>query len=247
MHKRNRIYLRSRQWPPCQAMPQRKFHESSLVRLRALSVIDDASPETAARWLPSIRRLLTDRDPELRASAVGALANIQAVDVVELVRPSLSDSNPRIAMTAAMVLAEGGTTEDIAAAECVLEKLRKAPRDTTVEVRKELAALLRHIPDIFRRLLIPLLTDSSLEVAQEALRSVRQLGNSVAGKPLIRQGRCLEDTRFLRVDREDLLDLLMQRPDLQRQLLGSLFRGSQFPSRESPEAEVRQRPDRTCL
>jgi CRP-like cAMP-binding protein len=51
----------------------------------------------------------------------------------------------------------------------------------------------------------------------------------LAGIPLLRQGRCLEDTRFLRVDREDLLDLLMQRPDLQRQLLGSLFRGSQFP------------------
>jgi ATP:ADP antiporter, AAA family len=155
------------------------LHESSSVRLRALSVIDGASPEMAARWLPSVRRLLTDRDPEVRASAVGALANIQAVDVVELVRPSLSDSNPRIAMTAAMVLARGGTAEDIAAAECVLEKLRTDPHDTTVEVRKELAALLRHIPDMrFRRLLIPLLTDSSLEVAQEALRSVRQLGNS---------------------------------------------------------------------
>ncbi len=155
------------------------LHESSSVRLRALSVIDGASPETAARWLPSVRRLLTDDDPEVRASAVGALASIQDVDVVELVRPSLCDSNPRIAMTAAMVLARGGTAEDTAAAEGVLEKLRTDPRDTTVEVRRELAALLRYIPDMrFRRLLIPLLTDSSLEVAEEALRSVRQLGNS---------------------------------------------------------------------
>ncbi|HLZ33418.1 MAG TPA: Npt1/Npt2 family nucleotide transporter, partial [Nitrospira sp.] len=155
------------------------LHESSSVRLRALSVLDGASPETAARWLPSISRLLTDPDPEVRASAVGALANIQGMDVVELVRPSLSDSNPRIAMTAAMVLARDGTAEDIAAAECVLEKLRTDPLEATVEVRKELAAVLRHIPDMrFRRLLIPLLTDSSLEVAQEALRSVRQLGNS---------------------------------------------------------------------
>jgi hypothetical protein len=52
----------------------------------------------------------------------------------------------------------------------------------------------------------------------------------LAGIPLIRLGRCREDTRFLRMDREDLLDLLMQRPDLQRQLLASLFRGSHFPS-----------------
>ncbi len=155
------------------------LHESPAVRLRTLSVIDGASPEITARWLPSVRRVLTDVDPEVRASAVGALASIQAVDVVELVRPSLSDPNPRIAMTAAMVLARRGTAEDIAAAECVLERLRKDPRDTTVEVRKDLAELLRHIPDMrFRRLLIPLLTDSSLEVAQEALRSVRQLGDS---------------------------------------------------------------------
>ncbi len=155
------------------------LHESPAVRLRALAVIDGASPETAARWLPSVRRLLTDQDPEVRTSAVGALANIQAVDVVDLMRPSLADPNPRIVMTAAMVLARRGTAQDIAAAECVLEKLRTDPRDTTVEVRKELAALLRHIPDMrFRRLLIPLLTDSSPEVAQEALRSVRQLGDS---------------------------------------------------------------------
>ncbi len=52
----------------------------------------------------------------------------------------------------------------------------------------------------------------------------------LAGIPLLRQGRCLADTRFLRLDRDDLLDLLMQRPDLQRQLLGSLFRASHFPS-----------------
>lgn len=52
----------------------------------------------------------------------------------------------------------------------------------------------------------------------------------LAGIPLIRLGRCREDTRFLRMDREDLLDLLMQRPDLQRQLLASLFRGSHFPA-----------------
>ncbi len=155
------------------------LHESPAVRLRALSVIDGAPPETASRWLPSVRRLLTDPDPEVRAAAVGALANIQAVDVAELMRPGLNDPNPRVAMTAAMVLARRGTPEDVDAAERVLEALRADPRDSTIEVRKELASLLRHIPDPrFRRLLIPLLTDSSLEVAQEALRSVRRLGDS---------------------------------------------------------------------
>jgi ATP/ADP translocase/HEAT repeat protein/CRP-like cAMP-binding protein len=157
------------------------LHQSPAVRLQALSVVDGASAQTASRWLPSVRRLLTDPDPEVRAAAVGALANIQAVDVVELVRPGLVDPNPRIAMTAAMVLARRGAPEDVAAAERILQALRADPRDSAVEVRKELAAVLRHIPDPrFRQLLIPLLTDSSLEVAREALRSVRQLGDSDA-------------------------------------------------------------------
>jgi len=155
------------------------LHGSPAVRLRALSVIDGASAETAARWLPSVRHLLTDPDPEVRAAAVGALANIQEVDVVELIRPGLTDANPRIALTAAMILALRGTPQDVTAAEGVLQALRADPRDAAVEVRRELAAVLRHIPEArFRRLLIPLLTDNSLEVAREALRSVRQLGDS---------------------------------------------------------------------
>jgi hypothetical protein len=60
----------------------------------------------------------------------------------------------------------------------------------------------------------------------------------LAGIPLVRRCRCVEDTRFLYVDREDLLDLLMQRPDLQRQLLGALFRGGQLPSSSAASAAV---------
>jgi ATP/ADP translocase/CRP-like cAMP-binding protein/HEAT repeat protein len=154
-------------------------HDSPAVRLRALAVIDGAPPEMASRWLPTVRSLLTDSSSEVRAAAVGALANIQSVDVVELVRPGLADPNPRIAMTAAMVLARQGTPDDIAAAERALRALRADLRDSTVEVRKELAEILRHIPDVrFRRLLASLLTDTSLEVALEALRSVRRLADS---------------------------------------------------------------------
>ena len=83
-----------------------------------------------------------------------------------------------------------------------------------------------------------LLISGSVSLGSTAEESVVSAGpgdtvglyQMLAGIPLVRQGCCLEDARFLRVDREDLLDLLMQRPDLQRQLLGSLFRGSQFPS-----------------
>ena len=83
-----------------------------------------------------------------------------------------------------------------------------------------------------------LLISGSLSIASAEDDSVVSAGpgdvvglyQMLSGKPLLHRGHCLEDTRALRVQHDDLLDLLMQRPDLQRQLLGSLFRGSHFPS-----------------
>ncbi len=153
------------------------YHESAAVRIRALSLLSSLSPVMANEWLPSIRRLLTDPDTEVRAAAVGALANMSDIDSTELVRPYLSDRHPRIAMTAAMILTRSNNPRDKEDAEKVLKYFGAISFSSQTEKRRELAAVLGHIPDErFYRLLIPLLADSSLEVAQEALQSVRRIG-----------------------------------------------------------------------
>ncbi len=154
------------------------YHESPEIRVRALSMLGGATPEAALRWLPGIRRLLKDPEPEVRMAAVVALAGIESVDVTEIVRPLLRETNSRIAMTAAMILSRSRRPEDVAEAEQVLRGLAGDPRDSAVETRKELAAALRQErTPRFRRLLVPLLMDNSIEVAQEALRSVRRMSD----------------------------------------------------------------------
>jgi AAA family ATP:ADP antiporter len=155
------------------------YHESPAVRVRALGVVGGAFPNETSRWLPLIQRMMADEDPEVRAAAVAALANVRDEQVTNLARPYLRDENPRIAMTAAMVLSCSSREEDVAAAEEVLKELLSDTRDSAVQVRREFPIALRHIDrPHFRRLLIPLLQDSDPEVAGEAMRTVRRLGTA---------------------------------------------------------------------
>ncbi|MGA2260683.1 MAG: Npt1/Npt2 family nucleotide transporter [Acidobacteriota bacterium] len=155
------------------------YHESSAVRVRALDLLAGILPNDSARWLPTIQRMIADESPEVRAAAVGALANIHDEQATVLVRPYLHDKNPRIVMTAAMVLSESSQEDDVAAAEGVLQGLVSDTRESAALARREFAIALRHVPKPhFRRLLIPLLSDPSVEVAAEAMQTVRQLGTA---------------------------------------------------------------------
>ncbi len=153
------------------------YHESPAVRARALGLIAATLPGEAARWLPAIQRMMGDENPQVRAAAVGALAEMGGKSVNALVRPYLHDSNPRIAMTAAMVLACSSLEDDVAAAEAALRNLLSDTRDSAAHTRREFATAVRHVATPrFRRLLIPLLNDANIEVAEEAMRTVRHLG-----------------------------------------------------------------------
>jgi CRP-like cAMP-binding protein len=44
-----------------------------------------------------------------------------------------------------------------------------------------------------------------------------------SGIPMVRRAVCASDSIILRVEREDFLDLLLQRPELMRQILANLF------------------------
>jgi len=152
-------------------------HESPVIRARALSVISSLQPSISARWLPAIRSMLTDADPNVRSAAVGALARVNNQEAGELVRPLLRDQNPRIALTAAMVLAGSSREEDVENAEDILNELVASKRESAASIRLDFAIAIRHVPiPRYRRLLIPLLNDSNQDVVEEAMRSIRKLG-----------------------------------------------------------------------
>jgi AAA family ATP:ADP antiporter len=154
------------------------YHESPVVRARALSIMSIVQPEISTRWLPAIRAMMTDPDPNVRAEAVGALARMQNQQASDLVRPLLDDKNPRISLTAAMVLAGSDREEDVARAEDVLSGLVSDTRESAVSARKDFAIAVRQVPiPHFRRLLVVLLNDPNPEVAEEAMRSTREIGS----------------------------------------------------------------------
>jgi len=153
------------------------YHESPAVRARALSVIRLVQPEISVRWLPAIQAMMSDPDPNVRAEAVGALANIYDQRAGDLIRPLLQDKNPRISLTAAMILAGSGREEDVTRAENVLGGLVSDTRESAAPVRRDFAISVRQVSiPHFRRLLIPLLNDPNPEVAEEAMLSTRKLG-----------------------------------------------------------------------
>ena len=155
------------------------YHPSAAVRTRALQALAGVKPEIVEQWLPSIQRMIADESPEVRAAAISALVNIRQEHVTDLLRPFLQDREPRIATTAAVVLAHSGRESDVAASEEVLSRLASDTHDSNAAARKDVAAAIRQIADPrFRPMLIPLVHDSNPDVAAEAMRSVRALGAS---------------------------------------------------------------------
>jgi AAA family ATP:ADP antiporter len=151
-------------------------HESPRVRSRALEALGVARSEVARRWLPRVQRLLGDEDAGVRAAAMSALANMREAAVPDIVRPYLSGPDSRLACSAAMVLARTGQDEDVRAAEATLTRLAAS---ADPGVRRDVAAAVRG--DVDPRLhatLAALVHDEDAGVAEEALRSIRSLGQA---------------------------------------------------------------------
>ena len=152
------------------------YHESPKVRARALTALSAAPREVAAKWRSGVQRMLGDESPEVRAAAVGALATLGGEAQTDLVRPYLDDVNPRIAATAAAVLAGSSKDEDRELAERTLTRLSGSTSDRNA-ARREVAIALRQIRDPRTSLLlVPLLNDANASVATEAMRTVRERG-----------------------------------------------------------------------
>ncbi|MCA1561286.1 MAG: HEAT repeat domain-containing protein, partial [Acidobacteria bacterium] len=153
------------------------YHESPVVRTRALAALGAARPDIAAQWAPHIRRLLGDADSGVRAAAITALSAVSHEDAATLARPMLSDADPRIRVTAAGALAESRNREDVDAAEATFVDIIADTSSAARDARRDIASAIRQSTNPrFRRLLIPLLYDPAPEVADEAIHSVRAGG-----------------------------------------------------------------------
>ncbi len=152
-------------------------HESSRVRTRALLALESARASVALRWTPTVERMLKDEDADVRAAAVHALAALNKEDAPTLMGRYLHDPEPRVAVTAAVVLANSGHEGAARSAEAALTRLIEDTRAVTAGTRKEVAVALARVKDpSFRPLLLPLMYDSDLDVAREAIRSAGSLG-----------------------------------------------------------------------
>ena len=152
-------------------------HDSPAVRARALRTLDPSGRPAAAGWAADVERLLRDDDAEVRAAAVHALAALRREDIASSMQRYLADPEPRVAATAAVVLADAERASDIAAAEATLTALGGDMREAAAPARREVAAALAHVRNPrFRPLLVPLIADPDVSVAREAIRSVKALG-----------------------------------------------------------------------
>ena len=153
-------------------------HESGAVRARALGVIGTSESQLSAKWQPMVQRMVNDPDPEVRANAILTLAKIENQDATQLARTLLSNvkTAPRMAISAAVVVAGTLDSADAAVARSTLTRLVTDPQEASAETRLEVARAIRHIDDSETRdLLIPLLQDRDIGVAEQAMASVRGL------------------------------------------------------------------------
>jgi AAA family ATP:ADP antiporter len=154
-------------------------HQSARVRAKALRVMTAAGSSIAARWGPTIERMVQDEDVDVRAAALHALAGLSHEDAAVLLRRHLDDAEPRVAVTAAIALANSGMPADIDSAEIALLRIVSDARDTSASAREEAATALGRIEHPrFRPLLVPLLHDPDVDVVRKAIKSARALGAS---------------------------------------------------------------------
>src|SRR5688500_5222826 len=154
-------------------------HDAPEVRARTLKAIAETGPDVAVQWMPLVRKALADPEAPVRVAALRALGTMAHEDTPSLARPLLADPDPRIRATAAVALASGDRPEDVDAAEAALADIVGSTSESTRGARRDVAAALGHAPSArFQRLLIPLLYDPALEVADRAMESVRRAGRA---------------------------------------------------------------------
>jgi CRP-like cAMP-binding protein/HEAT repeat protein len=153
------------------------WHDSPEVRARALQVAEASGPEGADRWSPGVQRALTDADSRVRVAAVGALAAVRGEAAANVMRPYLTSNDPALVIAAASALASSPNGSDVQVAEDTLRRFADDGRDQVAHLRVQVARVLGEVHNpTFRMLLVPLMQDPNIEVAQAAIQSAATLG-----------------------------------------------------------------------
>ena len=149
-------------------------HESPAVRERALRTMAATHTDITAEWLSQVERLLDDDDPGVRAGAVRTIGAVRNEDALARARAMTTEPNARIRAAAAIVLAASPSPGDVALAEATLDDLASDASERGRAGRREVATALREIDHPrFRQLVIRLLNDPAVDVAEAAMQSVQ--------------------------------------------------------------------------
>ena len=70
-------------------------HESSRVQVRALDALREARADIVQRWVPTVEKMVSDRNAEVRSAAIGTLASIRNEDAAGVARSLLEDHDAR--------------------------------------------------------------------------------------------------------------------------------------------------------
>jgi AAA family ATP:ADP antiporter len=181
------IILRRRVTVRSETLHRLLTHDDAGVRARALRVLTASGDRTAA---PVAERLLTDPDLHVRTQALLYLARGGGFDPLQRIQElgDFSDFSIRAAMVT--FLAAPGPTRNEDAARLILEQMASSeePRD-----RAEAARVLALIPDPPADLLITLVQDEDVEVAEQAITTVHSVG---AGEVVAALGSALVSGLF---------------------------------------------------
>jgi ATP/ADP translocase/HEAT repeat protein/CRP-like cAMP-binding protein len=153
------------------------YHESAEVRTRALRVAKAGGADGAERWLPAVERALTDEDGEVRLAAARALATLRGRSAAEVMRPFLANPDPNLVVTAAAALASSEDESDVDRAEETFRRFATDTRESSAELRRQVARALGLVQNPrFRPLLVPLMYDADYFVARAAINSAGTIG-----------------------------------------------------------------------
>jgi len=148
-------------------------HPAPAIRARALAVLREAADLSVHS---AVRELLHDDDLNVRTEALSYLTVHDHIDPIAHLSELGKFADFSILSATIAFLARPGEAQNIDAAQVMLGVMVGEEGDAGVPTRRAAARLVGALPDYFEPQLAKLLTDTDVEVARHALRSMSVLG-----------------------------------------------------------------------